>query len=80
MEYNLVLIEWKDICDPHAGWKSLEESAEFNPMPCKSVGWLIFENPEKVIIAQDISGDEETNGLSVFPRGCIKDIKRIKYE
>jgi len=46
-------------------------------MPCRSVGFLVFRDSNKLIIAKDISEDGDYNGLCVFPMGCVTKIRRI---
>lgn len=72
MKRKLVLIEWVDSHEGR-GWRSIsdiENTAEL--LYCRSVGWLISENPDCVIIASHISG-EKNEGIKIYACGdmCI---------
>ncbi len=51
MERKLVMIEWVDSCGCSSHWQSSEDLEEIEPMVCKSVGWLLQENSNCVVIA-----------------------------
>jgi hypothetical protein len=57
---QLVLIEWND-CESGEGWYSQLAVDEYCQRPLaimKSIGWLLFENDDWVVVAQSL-GEED---------------------
>jgi len=69
---QLVLVEWVDI-ESRVGWVENPETIE--PPKFTTVGYLILENEDKVLITDT---KEATGNVTVFPTGCILSIKRLK--
>ena len=73
-------VEWLDISG-ETGWASEKETKIMKPQLCISEGYLLHEDEEKVItFATYYHNDEEGYTLgdrNVFPKGCIKSLKRI---
>ena len=64
---KLVLVDWLD-SHQSRGWQDverIEEAAE--PLYCRSVGWLLAENPDCKVLVPHVSG--ERNG-TVLLQGC----------
>ena len=64
---KLVLVDWLD-SHQSRGWQDverIEEAAE--PLYCRSVGWLVAENPDCKVLVPHVSG--ERNG-TVLLQGC----------
>jgi len=60
-------------------WSNLwigELEFEFNLPECKTVGIILDEDEEKIILAQTISGDERLNIIGI-PKGCIKAVYKL---
>lgn len=75
---NPVMVEWEDICEPPINWVCKDDAIKKQAMPCRSVGFLVYRNSKKLIIAKDVSEDGDYNGLCVFPSGCIISVRPIK--
>ncbi len=56
---RLVLIEWIDSYTIYKDWDILSELKEPEIMNCKSVGFVIKENDDAIIIIPHISGNDE---------------------
>ncbi len=76
--YPLAIVEWHDSCT-HMGWhRSLPC---LNPSYCRSVGWLIHEGPETIVIAGHIADEDDGTmqhgGEMTIPRLAITKIDRL---
>lgn len=72
---KLYYIEWTD-SSYNSGWKfNDDKSCDVSPSIVKSVGWMIYDKKDYIVLAQSI--DEETNAerLSI-PKSLISK-KRI---
>lgn len=45
---------------------------------CKSVGYLVKKDREKIVIAQSLAQDGDVMNKFVIPRGCVRSIREIK--
>ena len=66
---NLVLIEWLDSNSCYTGWNTKDQitSLPIGGLRCRSVGWLVKEARDHIVIVAHIGGEEE-NGS--FKNGC----------
>jgi len=76
--YPLVEIVWDDAAGLRHGWTSKEEKVE--PYIALSVGFLIRETPDHVMIAQDTDGEGSHNGRSQIPRGMVKKLRVLRQK
>lgn len=74
--YPMCEVVWDDAAGLRHGWMSSEE--ELKPQLVLSVGFLIQETPDHIVIAQDVDGEGAHNGRSQIPRGMVKQIKIIR--
>ena len=51
---ELYEIEWLDAYEESAGWHSIEEALRMKTKPVLSVGYLIWQDPDQIILASDI--------------------------
>ncbi len=81
IHYNKCIVQWRDI-PANGEWVTADK------VECPTIltiGWLVAEDEDTVKIADtiDLDGfdsDEEPPtpyGITVFPRGCVVDIKFI---
>jgi hypothetical protein len=74
---KLVQIVWEDIA-PHEG--SWLPRATIKPQPAvmESVGWLLRNDPDYVILAQDYDHkDNMVAGVTTYPQGCVRTVTEI---
>jgi len=72
---KVILVEWVDaVCS--AGWES-DSKPELHP--CTTLGYLITEDADAVVIASTISLGSN-NARMVIPKAWIKKRKEIKLE
>lgn len=74
--YQLVEVIWDDAAGLRHGWTAKEEKLE--PQLCISVGFLIRENADHIMIAQDTDADGSHNGRTQIPRGMVKRLKVLR--
>jgi hypothetical protein len=73
---RLVLIEWED-SHHRPGWTT--DTAEAQPLICKSVGWIVAETKNAKVLAANITHEENMQrcGDMTIPQRCIRSIKRL---
>lgn len=74
--YPLVEIWWDDAAGLRHGWQSKEDPLEAQMV--LSVGFLIAENDEHIIIAQDIDPSGMHNGRSQIPKGMLRNLVYLR--
>lgn len=74
--FDLVEVLWDDASGIRHGWAAKSEKVE--AYVAMSVGWLIKETPDHIIIAQDTDDEGSHNGRSQIPRGMVKKIRVLK--
>lgn len=81
-DYKVIEIEWFD-AQTHSGYaEDIGKLEEWNPCLTKSIGYLLHEDKEKVILGFMIFQDEqEINSVKhcqMIPRGMIKKITKLR--
>ena len=81
-KYNIVEIEWFD-AQSYSGYaEDIGKLKEWGLCLSKSVGYLLFEDKEKVILGFSIfQGEPEVNSvkhLQMIPRKMIKKINKLR--
>lgn len=74
--FPLVEVVWDDASGIRHGWAAKSEPVE--PYVALSVGFLIRETTEHIVIAQDTDSEGGHNGRSQIPRGMVKKIKVLR--
>lgn len=72
-----VHVRWRDSAT-HTKWQSYEGR---DVMVIESVGWLLEETKDKVVIASsyDDQGERQWADIMVIPRECVVSKKVVKY-
>ena len=70
-----VEITWSDT-SASTGWYHRESLATQKCVVCKSIGYLVHKDKERVVLS-GMMGDEEFNSIQYIPKGCIKEIRQI---
>lgn len=74
---TLVLIVWEDIA-PHDGSWVARKTVKPCPAVMESVGWLIRDDNQYVVLAQDYDHkDDMVAGLATYPKGCVRSLTSI---
>ena len=74
--YDMVEVIWNDASDLTSGWK--KEIDEDEPALALSVGFLIRETKEHIVIALDTDGEGHHNGRSQIPQGMVKRMRVLR--
>lgn len=74
--YDLVLVQWDDAAGLRHGW--LDRTEKPSPQLALSVGFLIVDNSDHIIIATDTDADGGHNGRTQIPRGMVKKMKILR--
>lgn len=79
MKFPVVFVNWIDASTMH-GWQDdsgVNEVADLTRKLCLTVGFLVKENPESVVIAQSLDGEMSPCNLVCIPRVALKRVRRI---
>mgnify|MGYP001572376124 CR=1 FL=1 len=72
-----VRVSWEDIT-AHGGhvWQKVKH---IKPKPTRvtTVGWLIYEDDEYIVLAQDLSKDKSASGIATYPKGAVLSMENI---
>jgi hypothetical protein len=74
--YDMVEVWWDDAAGLRHGWMARTEPVK--PQMVVSVGFLIIDNPDHIIIAQDTDENGDHNGRTQIPWGMVKKIKVLR--
>lgn len=81
-DYPLIVVEWVDSCGLKGGhWGSTEDAKQLTPSDCRSVGWLINETDDAIVLAahvtpHHVSGEMCIPKVAVTKRWPIKITKK----
>ncbi len=79
-KYKIVEVEWLDAQSGFSTPLTIEELEETEPYHTFSVGYLVKEDKEKIVLGFMLFGEEMFKHWQLIPRGMIKKIRRIKDE
>lgn len=74
--YDLYEVWWDDAAGLRHGW--MERTEKPKPQMVISVGFLIVDEPDHIIIAQDTDDNGAHNGRTQIPRGMVKKMKLLR--
>jgi len=74
--YDLVEVIWDDAAGLRDGWTAKHEKPE--PYIALSVGFLIHDGDDHILIAQDTDSEGSHNGRTQIPRGMVKKMKVLR--
>jgi hypothetical protein len=74
---NLVLVEWLD-SHHRPGWTTDDPASD--PLVCKSVGWLIRQTKEALVLSANVTEEEQQQrcGDMTIPQRCVRRIKQLR--
>ena len=74
--YDLYEVWWDDAAGLRHGWMDRTEKPKAQMV--LSVGFLIVDEPEHIIIAQDVDDNGGHNGRTQIPRGMVKNMRMLR--
>ncbi len=78
-DYRLVQVKWTD-AESHYKWADLADAIKETDMFCVSIGWVLLDAPDRLVIASSISLQEDAEMVSghlTIPKGMVKEIKEL---
>lgn len=75
---RLVVVVWEDIV-AHAGWTGTitESKQEVAPMTCVSVGWVIEETEDRLLIVDSFTKDHSCGGVTALPKRVVVEVVEL---
>jgi hypothetical protein len=71
------LVRWTDACDAAPEWTASAKVAASRPVACQSVGFLLAEDDERVVLATSISEDGDAANGIVIPTSCVTEVRYL---
>lgn len=68
--FREVRVKWVDSCTSADAWEAIEDLNEFPPPVCHTIGYVVEDTGEYIVLCQSKS-DDEVMGLVTIPRPCI---------
>lgn len=74
-----VEIEWIDAYEMESGWHDLKDAEKITPLTVFSLGYVVKDTKEFIIISADIGrkGDSDCGRVQVIPKPWVKKIKLL---
>ena len=79
IKYKVVVLEWEDITGNTEPWYTIEDALELEPAHMTTIGWLIADNSDYVIVSSTLGTKKEASDINCIPRSAIKSIEEIIY-
>jgi len=77
--YLLVIVDWLDITSHDGAWLDIEEAKKYVPSRMRTVGFLLKEEPDYIVVVSTVSDDLDTVGsANAIPRGCLISISPLQ--
>ena len=75
---QMVLVDWLDAYTQDSGWKPLKKLRKQEPVLVRTLGWLVKDTPEFIIVAAShVPADDDCDGDCTIPRGMIRSIETL---
>ncbi len=75
---KIVMVEWDDSYT-ELGWMSKDNYELLTVAHPVSIGILVKEDDECIVLVQSMSGDQYTGSIAI-PKGCIKRMRMLKVK
>jgi hypothetical protein len=78
---RIVAVTWKDITS-QADWVGELEQVleECNPILCVTVGWILKEDEEVMVLADSATKDRTFGGVTAIPKSVVVEIIDLRRE
>ena len=77
-QFRLVKVKWHDPCDFETGWNDLKKVQAAKTEPVVSVGWLITDNADRIVLSADFCSDGTTGRAIAITRACCENITTLE--
>ena len=79
-ELKMVQVDWVDAMSDDNTWQELTDLAKQTLKPVTSVGWILAENEENIILISSFDEDAQMGGGGcTIPQACVKKVIYLKY-
>lgn len=73
---KLMLVEWVDSAQPVSAWHLLEDAPGVEVVECASVGWLVGESKQVLMLAPNLGdiqsgGSAQASGFIRIPKAAV---------
>ena len=78
-DMKMVMVDWLDAMSDDNTWQELDELAKQTLKPVTSVGWILTENKDNIILISSFDEDAQMGGGGcTIPKACVKRIVQLK--
>jgi len=78
MEYKVIEVKWFD-AQTHSGYaEDIGDLEEWKPIITHSIGYLIYEDKEKIILGFMLFGEDTVKHCQMIPKKMIKIRRELK--
>ena len=74
---KLVLVKWEDSVQPVVTWHHFDDLPALEIAKCESVGLVVAENDQVLMLAANVADNEQCSGIMRIPKSCITEIITI---
>lgn len=75
-KFPVVIVTWVDAATEN-GWTDTDEAHDFVPPQCLTLGYLVADKPDHLVLAQSHGGDEMGNRWTI-PKGMVRDVRTLE--
>ena len=68
----MVVVEWEDITGNSEPWFTVRDALDLEPARMTTVGWLISDKPDYIIISSTLGDKEEASDINCIPKSVIR--------
>lgn len=79
IKYPIVEVGWFDAQSSNESW-TIKEIKELVPLLSFSVGYLLHQDKEKLIVGSLLFENENIKHFQVIPKGMIKNVKYLRLK
>jgi len=81
MRERLVIVEWLDSRQPVSQWMRADDLPEFSAASIQSVGWLLRQDDEMVVVAANLADggtdEAQVSGVIQIPARCVVSVELL---
>lgn len=75
-DFPVVIVTWIDAATDN-GWTDTDEAHDFVPPECMTIGYLVADKPDHLVLAQTHGGNEMGNRWTI-PRGMVTKVRVLE--
>tara|TARA_R100000664_G_scaffold29034_1_gene40613 strand:- start:188 stop:451 length:264 start_codon:yes stop_codon:yes gene_type:complete len=75
--YKIMIVEWEDITSNTEPWLYISDALDLEPAQMTTVGWLVEDREESIILISSIGDNKEVGDINCIPKSVIKDMREL---